>query len=55
MAIVQRVEKPTAAAHLARYSLFGLLSRGQLDEWLAAGQEAAYSAGETIFQENSPV
>jgi CRP/FNR family transcriptional regulator, cyclic AMP receptor protein len=43
-----------AAAHLARYPLFGLLSRGQLDEWLAAGQEAAYAAGETIFQENSP-
>jgi hypothetical protein len=43
-----------AAAHLARYPLFGLLSRGQLDEWLAAGQEAAYAPGETIFQENSP-
>jgi hypothetical protein len=45
----------TAAAHLARCPLFGLLSRGQLDDSLAAGQEAAYAAGETIFQENSPV
>jgi CRP-like cAMP-binding protein len=41
-------------AQLARYPLFGLLSRQQLDDWLAAGQEAEFAAGETIFQENSP-
>src|SRR5271166_6097593 len=41
-------------AHLARYPLFGLLSRQQLDDWLAAGQEVDYAVGETIFQENSP-
>jgi CRP-like cAMP-binding protein len=41
-------------AHLARYPLFGLLSRQQLDDWLGAGQETDYSPGETIFQENSP-
>ena len=42
-----------ARAHLARYPLFGLLARQQLDDWLSAGQEAEYAAGETIFQENS--
>lgn len=42
-----------ARADLARYPLFGLLTRPQLDDWLAAGQEAAFAAGETIFQENS--
>lgn len=39
---------------LAHYPLFGLLTRRQLDDWLAAGQETDYAAGETIFQENSP-
>src|SRR5262249_1718003 len=48
------VEKSMAREQLARYPLFGLLSRQQLDDWLAAGQETAYAAGETIFQENSP-
>lgn len=43
-----------ARPQLARYPLFGLLSRQQLDDWLAAGQEADYAPGETIFQENSP-
>ncbi len=43
-----------AREQLARYPLFGILSRQQLDDWLAAGQETAYAAGETIFQENSP-
>src|SRR5262245_25397495 len=43
-----------AGAQLTRYPLFGLLSRQQLDDWLAAGQEADYAAGEATFQENSP-
>jgi CRP-like cAMP-binding protein len=43
-----------AGAHLARYPLFKLLSRQQLDDWLAAGQESDWAAGQTIFQENSP-
>src|SRR5262245_22780432 len=43
-----------ARAQLAPYPLFRLLSRQQLDDWLAAGQEIDYAAGETIFQENSP-
>jgi CRP-like cAMP-binding protein len=41
-------------AQLARYPLFGLLSQQQFDDWLAAGREADYAAGETIFQEDSP-
>src|SRR5262249_32829421 len=43
-----------ARTQLARYPLFGLLSRQQLDDWLAAGQEADYAPGQTVFQENSP-
>src|SRR5262245_46399687 len=41
-------------ASLARYPLFRLRSHQQLDDWLAAGQEADFAPGETIFQENSP-
>src|SRR5262245_61671916 len=48
------LSRPWVEAQLARYPLFGLLSRQQLDDWLAAGQETDYAAGETIFQENSP-
>jgi hypothetical protein len=42
-----------AEAHLARYPLFGPLSRQQLD-WLATGHEADFAAGVTILQDNSP-
>ena len=34
-----------ARALLTRYPLFALLSRQQLDDWLAAGQEGDYAAG----------
>jgi CRP-like cAMP-binding protein len=39
---------------LARYPLLGLLSPGQLDDWIAAGQERSVATGETVFQENTP-
>jgi CRP-like cAMP-binding protein len=43
-----------APQQLGRYPLFRLLSPGQLDDWVAAGQEFTCATGETIFQENTP-
>jgi CRP-like cAMP-binding protein/predicted double-glycine peptidase len=38
---------------LLRYPLFNLLSPAALEGWWAAGQEASFATGETIFQEGS--
>ncbi len=39
---------------LRRYPLFALLDGAALDAWMAAGQELAFSTGETIFQAGTP-
>jgi CRP-like cAMP-binding protein/predicted double-glycine peptidase len=39
---------------LRRYPLLQMLPPAQVQDWVAAGQLATFSVGETIFQENSP-
>jgi CRP-like cAMP-binding protein len=43
-----------AAAALARYPLFRLLTPQQFDDWLAQGRDIDCAPGTTLFQENTP-